>query len=121
MIYWSVTGFFALAQSIPGFMNFFVPSVAERFAHLGYPQHLRIMLGFAEILGALSILLPNVAFRIKEWAYAGFVFLYISAFVAHIVAGDGIGLILQAPITFVVLAISYIYFHKLNKVFADKI
>jgi len=94
IVYWSVTGFWAIAQGIPGAMNFFVPMVAERFRHLGYPQHLRILLGFAEVLGVLAVLLPQVPHRIKEWANAGFLYLYIAAFVAHMVADDGIGLTL---------------------------
>lgn len=121
IIFWSVTGFLALAQGAAGVMNFFAPAAEERFRAIGYPHHLLILLGVLEVVGVLALILPQVSFRLKEWAYAGFVFLYIGALVAHIAVNDAISLTAQPIISFVVLAVSYIYFHKLNKVFADKV
>ena len=60
----------------------------QGFAHLGYPQHLRIILGIAKLLGAIVLLIPGLP-TLKEWAYAGFTFAWISAFVAHFLANDG--------------------------------
>jgi hypothetical protein len=60
----------------------------QGFAHVGYPQQLRVMLGIAKLLGAVALLVPGVP-RLKEWAYAGFTFAWISAFVAHYLAKDG--------------------------------
>jgi len=60
----------------------------EGFAHVGYPQQLRIILGIAKFLGAVALLIPGWP-RLKEWAYAGFTFAFISAFIAHHLAGDG--------------------------------
>lgn len=119
IIFWSVTGFFALAQGVAGAMNFFAPAAEERFKAIGYPHHLLILLGVLEVVGVLAIVLPQVSFRIKEWAYSGFLFLYIGAFVAHVAVNDSMAMTTQPIISFVVLAISYIYFHKLNKVFVD--
>lgn len=73
---------------------------------MGYPQQLRIILGIAKPLGAIALLVPGMA-KLKEWAYAGFTFAWISAFFAHYLAGDG-------PIAFspllllVVLVASYL-------------
>jgi hypothetical protein len=73
---------------------------------VGYPQQLRIILGIAKLLGAITLVVPGLA-KLKEWAYAGFTFAWISAFVAHYLAKDG-------PIAFVplilllLLAISYV-------------
>lgn len=120
IIFWSATVFLALAQGVAGIMNFFAPAAEERFKAIGYPHHLLILLGVLEVLGVLALILPQVSFRIKEWAYAGFVFLYIGALAAHMAVKDPIGLTIQPIISFVILAISYVYFHKLNKVFADK-
>ena len=64
------------------------PQAVQGFAHVGYPQQLRIILGIAKPLGAIALLLPGVA-KLKEWAYAGFTFAWISAFFAHYLAGDG--------------------------------
>jgi len=60
----------------------------QGFSHVGYPQQLRIILGIAKPLGAITLLVPGVA-KLKEWAYAGFTFAWISAFVAHYLAKDG--------------------------------
>lgn len=119
IIYWSATGFLAFAQGTAGVMNFFAPMAEERFKLLGYPHHLLILLGFLEVFGVVALLLPQVTFRIKEWTYAGFLFLYIGAFVAHLSINDEPAMTAQPIISFIVLSISYIYFHKLNKVFAD--
>lgn len=62
---------------------------AEGFTHLGYPQHLRIVLGVAKLAGAIVLIVPG--FRLlKEWACAGFTFAWIVASLAHCLAGDGI-------------------------------
>ena len=60
----------------------------EGFAHVGYPQQLRIILGIAKPLGAIVLLVPGLP-KLKEWAYAGFTFAWISAFMAHFLAKDG--------------------------------
>ena len=61
----------------------------EGFNHLGYPQHLRIMLGIAKLVGTIALIVPG--FRpLKEWAYAGFTFAWIVASIAHTLASDGI-------------------------------
>ena len=60
----------------------------QGFAHVGYPQQLRIILGIAKFLGAITLIVPGLP-KLKEWAYAGFTFAWISAFVAHYLAKDG--------------------------------
>jgi len=51
------------------------------------PQHLRIILGIAKLLGAITLVIPGVV-KLKEWAYAGFTFAWISACVAHYLAKE---------------------------------
>ena len=55
---------------------------------MGYPQQLRVLLGIAKLAGAIVLLLPRLP-TLKEWAYAGFTFMWIAAAVAHYLAGDG--------------------------------
>jgi uncharacterized membrane protein YphA (DoxX/SURF4 family) len=55
---------------------------------IGYPQQLRVILGIAKLVGAITLVVPGLA-KLKEWAYAGFTFAWISAFVAHYLAKDG--------------------------------
>ena len=55
---------------------------------MGYPQQLRVLLGVGKLAGAIVLLLPRLP-TLKEWAYAGFTFMWIAAVVAHYLAGDG--------------------------------
>ena len=87
--YWFSTALVAGASLLAA-VNYLLGSeqMVQAFAHLGYPPHLRVLLGVAKLLGAIALLVPRFP-RIKEWAYAGFTFAWISAFVAHHVAQDG--------------------------------
>jgi hypothetical protein len=88
------------------------PAVAEGFHHLGYPGYFRVELAAAKLIGVILLLAPLRA-RIKEWVYAGFTFTFISAFIAHAVSGDPAAR-WSAPVIFLVLlAISYITYHKM--------
>src|SRR5580765_2725225 len=62
--------------------------VVAGFNHLGYPQHLRLVLGVAKPAAGLVLLLPGLRL-LKEWAYAGIAFAWSMAFIAHWQAGDG--------------------------------
>jgi uncharacterized membrane protein YphA (DoxX/SURF4 family) len=87
--YWVSTGLLAAMSFLAGFTYLSgSPQAVQGFAHVGYPQQLRIILGIAKPLGAIALLVPGMA-RLKEWAYAGFTFAWISAFFAHYLAGDG--------------------------------
>ena len=89
LIYWATTGILA-ALSVFAVFTYLSgsPQAVEGFAHVGYPQQLRIILGVAKLLGAIVLVMPRVP-RLKEWAYAGFAFAWISASVAHYLAKDG--------------------------------
>ena len=89
IIYWTTTGVIALLSLFAAFAYLSgSPQAVQGFAHVGYPQQLRIILGIAKLVGAVTLLVPGFA-RLKEWAYAGFTFAWISAFVAHYLAKDG--------------------------------
>jgi uncharacterized membrane protein YphA (DoxX/SURF4 family) len=59
----------------------------QGFARVGYPQQLRIILGIAKLLGAIALVVPGMP-KLKEWAYAGFTFAWISASIAHYLANE---------------------------------
>jgi len=87
--YWVSTGLLAAMSAFAAFSYLSGSAQAvEGFAHVGYPQQLRIILGIAKLLGAIVLVIPGVP-RFKEWAYAGFTFAWISAFIAHYLAHDG--------------------------------
>ena len=89
VVYWVTTGLLAALSVFAAFTYLSGSSQAvQGFAHVGYPQQLRIILGIAKLLGAIALVVPGVP-KLKEWAYAGFAFAWISAFVAHYLAKDG--------------------------------
>ena len=100
VMYWVSTGLVA-ALSLVAAVTYLagVPQAVEGFAHVGYPQQLRVLLGIAKLLGVDALVVPGFP-TVKEWAYAGFTFAWIAAFVAHYLARDG-----SAPMPLVLLAL----------------
>lgn len=81
------------------------PQAVQGFTHVGYPQQPRIILGIAKLLGGITLIIPGVP-KLKEWAYAGFTFAWVAAFVAHYPAKDG-PMVYMPLVLLVFLAISY--------------
>lgn len=107
IIYWITTGFLAAMSLLAGFAYLSGGAQAvQGFAHVGYPQQLRIILGIAKPLGGIALLIPGLP-RLKEWAYAGFTFSWIAAFVAHYLAKDGATAFMPL-VLLVFLAVSYV-------------
>src|ERR1700738_4048843 len=105
--YWVTTGLLAAMAVFAAFPYLSgSPQAVQGFAHVGYPQQLRIILGIAKLLGAITLVVPGLA-KLKEWAYAGFTFAWISAFVAHYLAKDGPKAFMPL-ILLLLLAISYL-------------
>jgi len=86
--YWCSTVIVALA--LLGSLSYLTGSeqVVSGFTRSGYPQHLRIVLGFAKPAAAIVLLLPGLPL-LKEWAYAGTTFALVMAFIAAYAIGDG--------------------------------
>jgi DoxX-like family len=105
--YWGATG---LVTIVPLFAAFAylttAPQAVENFRHVGYPQQLRVLLGIAKLAGAIVLFLPRLP-MLKEWAYAGFTFMWIAATVAHYLAGDK-PLFLLPVALIAALALSYL-------------
>jgi len=77
------------------------------FAHLGLPDYFRIELTVAKILGVLALLMPNVPYKIREFAYFGFGITLISASIAHFSSGDSLMFIVDPLIFLSLLIVSY--------------
>ena len=87
--YWGATGLVGIVTLLAAFAYLTTaPQAVENFRHVGYPQQLRVLLGIAKLAGALVLIVPRLP-TLKEWAYAGFTFMWIAAVVAHYLAGDG--------------------------------
>ena len=114
--YWIFTGLLAalmLFSSIPDIMV--VPDAIKIVTdHLGYPKYIIAFLGVAKLLGVIAILVPGFS-RLKEWAYAGFVFDLTGAMYSSIAVGDPASSWIFFIVFFGLIAGSYIFYHKKQK------
>ena len=104
--YWGTTGLVGIVTLAAGVSYLSgAHEAVENFRHVGYPQQLRVLLGIGKLGGALVLLLPRLP-ALKEWAYAGFTFMWIAATVAHYLAADGKAFMPVALLG--MLAVSYV-------------
>jgi len=111
IIYWISTGLVALMMIFSAYSYFTNPEVKQGFQHLGFPGYFRIELAIAKIFGAILLLVP-VKTQFKEWAYAGFAFTFISAFIAHNASRDPVSNQVGPIIFLLVLALSYFTYQR---------
>ena len=115
-IYWIFTGLLAalmLMSSIPDIMV--IPQAVDMITtHLGYPRYFISFIGVAKFLGVIAIIVPGFP-RLKEWAYAGFVYDLTGAIYSSIAVGDPASAWLPILIGYFIIAGSYIYYHKKQK------
>ena len=109
--YWAATIIVALMMVYSGYAYLTQPMFRQAFQHLGFPNYFRIELAIAKLIGAVLLLAP-VAPRVKEWVYAGFTIVFISAVTAHTVSGDPLANRAMPVIFLVLLILSYISYHK---------
>ena len=114
ILFWITTGIiFIMEGLIPAFTSQ-TELAKEGIRHLGYPEYFGNALIVFKVLGALSLIIPQIPKRVKEWAYAGFAFDFIFASISHF-AIDGMNFQSFFPLIFLaILATSYISFHKIN-------
>ncbi|MEY4065728.1 MAG: hypothetical protein RIR26_1936 [Pseudomonadota bacterium] len=116
IIFWTATTIIALFEGLMPALTFQSEMAKEGIRHLGYPEYFGNALVVFKILGVIAIVIPKVTKRIKEWAYAGFGFDFIFAAISH-GAVDGItGQTFFPFFVLGILAISYVYYHKLNPI-----
>jgi hypothetical protein len=107
IIYWGSTGVVGLA--LLGSLTYLTgsPEVVSGFAKAGYPQHLRIVLGFAKPAAAIVLLLPGLSL-LKEWAYAGATFAWTMAFISAYASDAGPQVWSMPPVLLALLIVSYV-------------
>ncbi|NOU61772.1 DoxX family protein [Marinifilum caeruleilacunae] len=89
--------------------------MVKGFELYGYPSYIIYPLAIAKIFGLLAIWFCKNKV-IKEWAYAGFFFNFVLAFLAHFMIGDGeFG---GAIVAILLLAASYFTMKKTDSVIA---
>jgi uncharacterized membrane protein YphA (DoxX/SURF4 family) len=88
-VFWIATVIVAIESIVGGFGGVaridHVRDVLE--VQLGYPSYIAIILGVCKIAGGLALLAPGLP-RLKEWAYAGMLFIYTGAAVSYLAVGD---------------------------------
>jgi uncharacterized membrane protein YphA (DoxX/SURF4 family) len=112
--YWITTGIVALMMSYSAYAYLTQPAMVQGFQHLGFPRYFRIELAIAKIIGVVLLLAP-VSARLKEWAYAGFAFTFVSAFIAHTASGDPVAARVMPLVLLILLIVSYIAYYKQKK------
>jgi hypothetical protein len=114
IIYWIPTIFIFLFEGVMPAFTSQTDAAKEGIRHLGYPEYFGNILVVFKVVGTLILVIPQISSRIKEWAYAGFAFDFIFASLSYICV-DGFGFFAFFPLIILAfLAVSYIYYHKLN-------
>jgi hypothetical protein len=115
IVYWTTTSIIFLFEGLMPALTSHTDLAVEGIRHLGYPDYFRVMLTVFKVVGALALILPLVKGSVKEWAYAGFAFTMISAFVSHW-AVDGFTTQTLFPLLILAILItSYRSYHKLSQ------
>jgi len=116
-LYMIATGLFSVMMlASAGILVFRSEMRTEEFAALGFPPFLVYFLAVAKPLGVVAIL-TNLSPTLKEWAYAGFFFTFLLAFIAHLIAGDG-GFIAPIVATTLLMA-SYVSYRRAPSIRPD--
>ncbi|MDC6406154.1 MULTISPECIES: DoxX family protein [Maribacter] len=115
IIFWTTTIIIFLMEGVMPALTSQTELAKEGIRHLGYPEYFGNTLVVFKVLGALTLIIPQVPARIKEWAYAGFAFDFIFASISHF-AVDGMDFQSFFPLIILgILIASYVSFHKLQK------
>lgn len=112
IIYWTTTALIFLFEGVLVALTSNSDLAVEGIRHLGYPDYFRILLAVSKVTGAIVLIVPAFNGRFKEWAYAGFGIVFISAAVSH-ASVDGFGAQTVFPIVALgLLAASYVTYHR---------
>ena len=116
ILFWTATTIIALFEGVMPALTSQTELAKEGIRHLGYPEYFGNALVIFKILGVIALVVPKVPKRLKEWAYAGFVFNFLFASISHF-AVDGVTFQSFFPLIILgILMVSYVNYHKLNAV-----
>ncbi|MBX7062056.1 MAG: DoxX family protein [Pyrinomonadaceae bacterium] len=109
IIYWIATVWLGLGLTATGIAQFVGANGqggADMMAKLGYPLYLMPLLGVWKILAVAALLIPKFPL-LKEWAYAGVVFLTTGAIYSHIAAHDAVVEVLPSLLLLILAGLSW--------------
>lgn len=112
IIYWISTGLVLAMMLFSAATSFMEnPDGAKMLAAIGYRPYVLHLLAVAKVLGVIAILTSGYP-RLKEWAYAGFMFDLIGASYSFYASGFAVKDWIFMPILIALLTCSYIFYHK---------
>jgi hypothetical protein len=115
IIFWTTTILIFLFEGVMPALTSQTELAKQGISHLGYPLYFGNALVVFKVLGTLALIIPAVPKKLKEWAYAGFVFDFLFASISHF-SVDGFGYEGFFPlVVLAILMVSYTYYHKLQK------
>jgi hypothetical protein len=120
IIYWITTAILAFMMSYSAYAYLSEPGMDQAFQHLGYPAYFRVELAIAKFIGVILLVAP-VGVKVKEWVYAGFGIVFISAFISHLALGDPASVAIRPLVFLVLLSISYITLHRYQSKVVSKV
>jgi len=113
-IYWVSTLLLSVFLIWSSYTYIFNKQTIEGIKELGFPDYFRIQLAVLKIVAVILILIPQIPFRIKEWAYVGIGLFFVTAIVAHFANKDSIIINLINVFLIIILVVSYVYLYKVN-------
>lgn len=121
VIYWIATAWLASGMLSTGLLQLFraqaegalAPPGVYGITHLGYPVYFLTILGVWKILGVVALFIPKTPL-LKEWAYAGFVFLMSGAIFSHIAVGDPLKELFPSVLLLILTVVSW-YFRPADR------
>jgi uncharacterized membrane protein YphA (DoxX/SURF4 family) len=85
---------------------------------LGYPVYFLTIIGIWKILAVIALLIPRYPL-LKEWAYAGIVFLLTGAIYSHIAVGHVMTELIPAGLLLVLTVLSWFFRPAERKIIID--
>ena len=110
IIYWVATLWLALGLASTGVVQLLRAKegagAVDSLAHVGYPIYIITLLGVWKILGVVALVMPRFPL-LKEWAYAGCIFLTTGAIYSHVASAEPITEMLPALLLLTLAAVSW--------------
>ncbi|MEJ0057587.1 MAG: DoxX family protein [Bacteroidota bacterium] len=107
--YWTSTGLLSSTMLMSSYMYLSQnEALIKSFSSIGLPLYFVMLLGSAKLIGSIALLVP-LNDVLKEWAYAGFSFVFAGAAYSHIANGQP----WIAPLLFLMLLmVSYVFWKR---------
>jgi uncharacterized membrane protein YphA (DoxX/SURF4 family) len=116
IIFWVATIIIALMEGVMPLATWIAAPQYMTFGTkaLGYPDYFAYTLVVGKILGVIAIVLPKIPAKIKEWAYAGFTFNLLFAFISHAMVDKEPSNMIMPLVILAILMTSYLYKDKIS-------